>query len=1333
MEPIAILGMSCRFPRANNLAAFWQLLREGRDAIREVPADRWDANAFYDPDPAVPGKMSVRRGGFLDEVDKFDPLFFRISPREAVWMDPQQRLILELAWEALEDAGVPPARLRGSSTGVFLGCGVPEYQLPQQTVPTRINSYTSTGWLPCILSNRISYVFDFRGPSLSLDTACSSSLMAVHLACQSLQRRESTLALAGGISLMLSPVTTIGYSKLMALSPDGRCKTFDAEANGYARGEGGGIVVLKLLSEALKNGDEIEAVIRGTAVNQDGRTNGLTAPNRFSQEDLLRRAYASAGAAPGQVQYVEAHGTGTLLGDPIEAMALGAVLAEGRPPNRPCAIGSLKTNIGHLESAAGIAGLIKVVLAIRHRMIPPSLHFRTPNPHIPFDRLPLKVQQTLEPWPEGPALAGVSAFGFGGSNAHLVVSEAPIPEASSSALAESVPGAHLLPLSAHNPEALQAVARSYRNFLASQGQERGVTVEAICASTALHRSHHDFRLSIVADSEQVLAQRLDAFLAGQTSEGIAVGGRRSARAGKVAFLFTGQGAQYVNMGRGLYETQPVFRSSLQQCDEILRPLLDRSLLAVLYPEQAADSPLHETAYTQPALFALEYSLAQQWRAWGVEPAAVMGHSVGEYAAACVAGILSLEDALALIARRARLMHQLPRTGVMASVFADAERVRVAVQPYTHCVSLAALNGPRHTVVSGEKQAVQHVLRSLAAEGNSGRLLTVSHAFHSPLIEPALGELEKAARQATYAPARIPFISNLTGKQTLDDTIDASYWRRHARQPVQFAAGMQTLRDLGCELFVEIGPHPTLIGMAQECTPAGISGWLPSLRKGREDWQQMLESLGQLYVHRVAVDWNALFSGRRTRRIALPTYPFQRERFWWDQVEDADRSGAAAEVNGRQHPRAGEPRASAVQGVVHPLLGARLRAAVPIYQSEFDPGALPWLSDQRIHDIPVVPGVVWLEMALEAGTARHGGSVGLREVAFEEMLLLSPGHPRTVQFTLTHADGQGSFFEIYSATADADTASPWTRHARGQITSAARLPIASPPLSDLRFRLRQTIAPDTLYERLRERGLHYGPALRCIEQLWRRDREALGKLRLSQELAEQSRAYQFHPVLLDAAFQLVAAALPAKMLQASEGKIFIPTRLTGLCFHRCATMPCWGHVCIQRMDGEILEADLRLLDETGEALLDIAGLRFQSFGGQHLVACNRSLPANVPDTLRSDAPTLDREMLLAAEGQRRHDLLQAYLRKQLAHTLRLAESRLDVTAPLQAFGLDSLMLLGLGAKLMHSLGVTVKMSDLLGETSIATLSSWLMEKITQDAPPKFPKRRVDYPVLPDQER
>lgn len=892
-EPIAIIGIGCRFPGAKDPEAFWQLLRDGVDAITEVPANRWDIESFYDPDPAQSDKMNTRWGGFLDQVDQFDPQFFGIAPREATSMDPQQRLLLEVTWEALEDAGQIPDRLAGTRTGVFIGTSSHDYSVLIWGGTT--DPYATTGTGNCIAANRISYLLDLHGPSLAVDTSCSSSLVAIHLACQSLWSGESTLALAGGVQVMLSPQVTVSFANAGFMAPDGRCKAFDSRANGYVRSEGAGVIVLKPLSQAKASGDPIYAVIRGSAVNQDGHSNGLTAPNPWAQEAVIREAYRQAGVSPGRVQYVEAHGTGTNLGDPIEMKALGKVLGEDRPSGQHCAVGSVKTNIGHAEAAAGIAGLIKVALSLKNRQIPPSLHFQEPNRYIPFDKLPLFVQQTLEPWPEGAgtALAGVSSFGFGGTNAHVVLEEAPaVKRAEGVGGVSQVPKLcrplHLLTLSAKSENALRELTQRYEEFLAKHPE---VSLPDVCFTANTGRSHFNHRLAIAAESTVQLQGALGDFALGKQTAGLSCGQVQSRKRPRIAFLFTGQGSQYVGMGRQLYEQAPTFRQTLDRCDKILRPYLEKPLLSVLYPESDATSPLDQTAYTQPALFALEYALAELWKSWGIQPDVVMGHSVGEYVAACVAGVFSLEDGLKLIALRARLMQALPQDGEMVAVLASEARVTAAIQAVAgkmsapQSVAIATINGPENIVISGQRDCVRAVCVALEAEGVKTKKLQVSHAFHSPLMESMLADFERVASSVTFSSPRIGLISNVTGQLATAQIATPEYWLSHVLKPVKFEKGMETLHQQGYSVFVEIGPKPTLLGMGRTCLPEGVGVWLPSLRQGEQDWQQMLQSLGELYVYGVPVDWSAFDRDYPRGRVVLPTYPFQRQRYWFETSEN----------------------------------------------------------------------------------------------------------------------------------------------------------------------------------------------------------------------------------------------------------------------------------------------------------------------------------------------------------------------------------------------------------------------------------------------------------------
>jgi acyl transferase domain-containing protein len=889
-EPIAVIGMSCRFPGAPGLEEFWGLLQRGEDATREVPDDRWDVDEFYDPDPEVAGKMYTRRGGFIDGIDLFDPHFFGISPREASSMDPQQRLLLEGTWQALERAGIAPDGLAGTRTGVFVGISGSEWAFMgfKGMDAVRINPYSASGASASIASGRLSYVLGLQGPCVSVDTACSSSMVAAHLACQSLRSGESNLAVVGGVGILLLPEGLINLSRARMVSPDGRCKTFDARADGYARGEGCGIVILKRLSDAERDGNPVLAVIRGSAVNQDGRSGGLTAPNGLAQEAVLRDALTSAHLKPADVSYVEAHGTGTPLGDPIEVRALMAVMGEGRSRERALVLGSAKTNIGHLEAAARNAGLIKVVLSLQHGEIPAHLHFENPSPHIAWDELPVTVPTALRSWPEGRKIAGVSSFGFSGTNAHMILEEAPQSAVRESSAVDRP--LHMLSLSGMNEEALLELAGRYRAYL---GGPEVAPLGDVCFTANVGRAHFAHRLAVVGGTAVEVAAKLQSFETGQESPGVFRGVLSGRGRPKVAFLFTGQGSQYAGMGRGLYETQPTFRKALDLCAEILKGRLEKPLLEVMFGAAGSEGLVDRTAYTQPSLFALEWALSEMWRSWGVEPGAVLGHSVGEYVAAAVSGVLTLEDALGLIAERGRLMEALPSGGVMVAVAASEERVGAAIATVKE-VSIAAVNGPSSVVISGTAAAVKQVSEALRKDGIKSQELVVSHAFHSALLDPMLGALETAASKVENKAPQMAMLSNLTGRVMKDGEVSAGYWRHHAREAVRFADSMRTLEEKGYEVFVELGPHPVLLGMGRGCVKDGLGSWMPSLRKGKDDWSQLLESVAGLYVGGVPFDGAGFDRDYSRRRVVLPTYPFQRQRYWIE-VDAAPREVTRAAV------------------------------------------------------------------------------------------------------------------------------------------------------------------------------------------------------------------------------------------------------------------------------------------------------------------------------------------------------------------------------------------------------------------------------------------------------
>ena len=879
-EPIAIVGMACRFPgEAADLEGFWRLLHNRRSAVAEVPADRWDADALYDPDPDAAGKVTTRWGGFLRDIRSFDPSFFGIAPREAVTMDPQQRLLLEVAWEALEHAGIPAEQLPGSLTGIFNGiCNSDFHQLLSKRPDTSIDAYSASGSAFSIASGRLAYFFGAEGPAVSVDTACSSSLVAVHLACQSLRNDECTLALATGVNVICNPQTTIALSRSHMMAADGRCKTFDAAADGFVRGEGCGVVVLKRLSQAQKDGDRILALIRGTAINQDGRSSGLTAPNGPSQERVIRAALKNANVEADSIDYVEAHGTGTSLGDPIELHALGAVLAPGGRRTKPLAIGSVKTNVGHLEAAAGIAGLIKVVLSLLHEEIPAHLHLRERNPHVAWHTLPFDIPVEPRPWPKGPRprRAGVSSFGFSGTNGHLVVEEAP----SATAIPHEAPELQIITASATTAAALDVLAPMVAQYLASGNAP---TLAAAAYTANAGRSHFPHRLAVVASNSSDAA----AALTGEKSRQANVY-RAEVVSGSgidLAFLFTGQGSQYPGMSRALYEREPVYRAAIDRADELLRIHLDVPLRAVLFEDRGAEV-LDRTLYTQPALFAVEVALAQLWQSWGITPSAVAGHSVGELAACCVAGLFSFEDGLRLIAGRGRLMQALSAGGAMAAIHAAGDVVLDALAGDGNRVDVAAFNGPENTVISGPADTVDTLIARFSDAGIRSTRLRVSHAFHSALIDPMLDQFEELARTVTFTPPTVPIISNLTGEViSFAEISTPTYWRRQARHAVRFSDGVLAARALGCNTFLEIGPHPTLVQMGQALVAEGAA-WIGTLRRGHDDRRQMLTALAQLYVAGARVDWKAVAGPHRPAKVTMPSYPFQRSVYWPDGIGTA---------------------------------------------------------------------------------------------------------------------------------------------------------------------------------------------------------------------------------------------------------------------------------------------------------------------------------------------------------------------------------------------------------------------------------------------------------------
>ncbi len=1114
-EPIAIIGVACRFPGgANSPAAYWQMLCDATDAITPFPADRATSELPYRGE-----------GGFIDDVEQFDAGLFGISAREATRLDPQQRLLLELSWAALDSAGQARDRSAGERTGVFVGISTNDYSLLQEG-SAEIDTYDITGNAHHTAAGRIAYTFGWQGPCVSLDTACSSSLVAVHQAVHSLRWGECERAVAGGINVILRPEPTIGLSQVM--SSNSRCKTFDESADGMVRSEGAGMIVLKRLSDAKRDGDPIWAVIRGSAINHDGASSGLTVPNGRAQIDVIEQALANGRVSADQVSYVEAHGTGTALGDPIELNALNAVYGRGRALNDPLLIGSVKTNIGHSEAASGIAGLIKVVLSMQNKSLPAHLHLKNPTSFIDWGKLPLRVTTAQMAWQSAEKRrAAVSSFGISGTNAHIILEEAPAQE--------DIPFLAkmeylVLALSAETDQALTKIAADLADVDAP--------LPDLCHTINTGRAQLRRRVALVGRDSADLRQQLHNLPPASDGE----------TERKVAFLFTGQGQQYIGMGRDLYETEPLFRATIDECADLLHSELGCSLRDVVL---GTAGDLDETRYAQPALFAVQIGLARLWQSWGVQPAVMLGHSLGEFAAACVAGVFSLADGLRLVATRGRLMQNLPRVGGMVAVFGSAE----SVAPYLNGdISLAAINAPDSVVMSGKTMALARATIDLNAQEIETRKLTVSHAFHSALMEPMVAEFRAVAATISYSKPQVALVSNVTGE--LIGEISADYWAAHIRQPVQFAQGMATLAERGCDLFIEIGVKPTLIGMGRRCLPKeSASVWLPSLHP--KEPTQLFHSVGVAWAHGVPVDWVAFDKDRARRKVVLPVYPFQRQRYWYTP-----------------------PRRISRNNYLHPLLGRRVPLAGSDevrFEAEIGRNSPAYLNDHRVFGDPVLPAAAYLEILLAAGhTLFKTTALTLSDCTFQAALSLPDDAPVLLQ-TVAKADGR---VVIYSS---ADQGETWTQHAAGRISTN----IMSDHVLEVGFsETDQTVDLAAHYALCAERGVEFGTAFDVVEKAWRKAWSAHAQI----VAPLQAQPYLLHPTLLDGClhpFGMVGAAMEQSMT-------FLPIALERLQLVGTPTETLWSDAVVEPVsaDDQTMHVDVQICDADGQLVAVLDGLQLK---------------------------------------------------------------------------------------------------------------------------------------------
>ena len=1177
-KPIAIVGMSGRFPGgANSLTALWQKLQAREDMVGEWPEGRWNT-AFFHPDKERPGRIYTRAGGFLDQIDQFDADFFGFSPREVAQMDPQQRLLLEMSWEALENGGLLPHQLAGTAGGVFIGISSNDYGSLHHDDLSTINAYSNSGGALSIAANRLSYFYDLKGPSMAIDTACSSALVAVHEACQSLWSGESAIALAGGVNTLVVPTPYIGFCKASMLSPAGRCKSFDATGDGYVRAEGGAVVVLKPLQDAERDRDNILGLIVASGVNSDGRTRGLSLPSEAAQEALLRQVYARASLATDKVFYVEAHGTGTSVGDPIECNAIGRVLGAGRASGRPCYIGSIKSNLGHLEPASACAGIAKVLLALKHREIPANLHFSMPNPKIHFEELNLKVVADPLPLPESsePLLMGINSFGFGGTNAHVVIQQylgrrshgaAASGKSAASAVQGEKPALNRpLVLSARSATALRAMASDYASFVRGP---QAPQFPSICAAAANRRTRHPHRLAVLGATGDELGRRLESFAAGASPAGLAAV-HTTQDSSKLVFVFCGNGPQWWGMGRELLEKSPLFRATVDAIDDHFAPLAGWSIRAEMAVPQEA-SRISRTEVAQPLLFALQAGLTALLHESGLRPTATVGHSVGEIAAAYAAGALSLADAVRIVFERSRAQARTAGLGKMAAVGAGAEQLRHHLKGFEGRLEIAAINSPRSVTVAGDQSALEQLRKRLAAEKVFCKVLALDYAFHSYVMNPLRESLLDSLSKLKPAPEALPFISTVTGGPLSGTSLDAQYWWRNLRDPVQFSPAIEALLGQGIGLFLEIGPHPVLrdyigeiVAAAQKPALALTTLRRPSPGSRESDSEAILTAISSCYAHGADSD---LITSAPTEPVELPSYPWQRQSFW---------SGGEVGL-----PEGGGARAGRSE---HPLLGYRLQAADPSWEGTLDPELIPYLRDHNVQGATVFPAAGYLEMAMAAARLVFGDSpCEVEDFDIRKALVIPEGNALAVQCVVDQEQG---FFRI-SSRADG-TDAEWALHAIGRL---GRMTAAEPRVLALdRMHLSDHVDRATHYAAAAARGLAYGPAFQGIANLWVGDDEVIAVINAPPEVADDLDAYHVHPALLDACLQALIGLVARDPNHTSA---YLPVALKRFRLYAGMNGFKFCRVHVDSRQARSLTASFQLLAEDGTLLAEIDRFRFQA--------------------------------------------------------------------------------------------------------------------------------------------
>ena len=1309
-EPIALIGVGCTLPgRITSREGLLAALREGRDLIAEIPAERWNVNAYYDPDALAPGKTYVRKGGFLEDVYLFDPGFFGISDAEAARMDPQQRILLQTVWHALEDAGQSAEELMNSNTGVFLAMMNTNNYSHLKGVfegPLGLTAYDAMGDAMSIAAGRISHFLGLEGPCLTLDTACSSSLVAMHLARQSILAGDCDTAIVAGVNVILHPAIHIAFSKLGLMSRAGHCATFDASADGYIRGEGCVAVVLRRQSDAIARGDQIIASVIGTAVNQDGHTPALTAPNGRSQEKVIRNALARTAIHPNEIGYVEAHGTGTPVGDPIEMSAIVNVYGPGRSSSQPLYVGSVKSNFGHIEAGAGLLGLVKSALSLQHEEIFPSIHFKKLNPAIDLSQAPIHVAAERIPWPRSatPRLAGVNSFGYSGTNAHLILQEAPANsnqhELSQTREKDLFDRAgELLILSARSPQSLDQMVDQWSAFLDA---ENNSGLRDIAFSAALSRTQHSQRLAVIGRDKQEIRQKLQGWHEGRTMKGLVHGQTFAKVKPRIAFIFTGQGSQYAEMGRELYENEPHFAETIHRIASIMDPELGAPLLEVLFGESSA-AYLENTSYVQPALFALEYALADYFRYLGIEPACLIGHSVGEIVAACIAGALDLEDAARFVVVRGRLMGSLPAGGSMLAIAAAPEQVQRWLLGREDEVSIATVNGPHALVISGKAEAVTEIGAMAQSAGRQIRELEVSHAFHSPLMDPILDELTRAACAMRISTPRIPIVSNTSG-DFFSGQIQPEYWSKQVRSAVLFHQGMQKIIAAGCTLIVEIGPHPALTPVVVTAFESSNLETIPTLRKDKKDAANILGALSSLFVNGAPLKFDRLFMDPDHQHVPLPLYPFRGDKYSLNLE-------AVLELAPDAYPLVDQPEDMPELPELHPLLGRVVsRNSKKIVFETSLKTTSPW-TDHRVLDSTIFPGAGYVEMAARGFAALSGQSwqsAIVKDMTFEQPLLLSYKEEKKVSLTLEQtANGKGDTKFVISAS-DGNTT-----YCRGRIAASNRVPEQVQMDAEV-ARRDSEMKVGIFYGELRSRGLEYGARFANVRELWlgkSGSGEAFG--RVMNTPTGNGRDPFNNSVMLDGCLQVFGAALSTLDGMRQPGA-YVPAAVQSISFSDELPEQVWSHVRINAdANGRGALATVNILNETGQLLAKFENLELRRTLsltlGKGSAANNRSSGNQI---FKSRAHAV--ELLKPLSRTERVALLSKWLMAEIKDTIGQAADGLNLeklpsTTAFLEIGLDSLLVTELQRRIQEKIEFRFKPMQGLDYQSIESMAEFLHDE------------------------